>query len=72
MPLTHRDSGASMDGANKEVSTLKNCNISAGSKDQVNSYLKISAMNEVFNPKVGLRALFSGPHWLAPYQLYCS
>jgi hypothetical protein len=31
-------------------------------------YLKISAMNEVFNPKVGLRALFSGPHWLAPYQ----
>jgi hypothetical protein len=26
-----------MDGANKEVSTLKNCNISAGSKDQVNS-----------------------------------
>ncbi len=31
-------------------------------------YLKISAMNEIFNPKVGLRALFSGPHWLAPYQ----
>jgi hypothetical protein len=30
-------------------------------------YLKISVMNEVFNPKVGLRALFSGPHWLAPY-----
>jgi hypothetical protein len=30
-------------------------------------YLKISAMNEFFNPKVGLRALFSGPHWLAPY-----
>jgi hypothetical protein len=30
-------------------------------------YLKISAMNEVFNPKVGLRALFSGPQWLAPY-----
>ncbi len=27
-----------MDGANKEVSTLKICNISAGSKDQVNSY----------------------------------
>jgi hypothetical protein len=24
-------------------------------------------MNEFFNPKVGLRALFSGPHWLAPY-----
>jgi hypothetical protein len=33
-------------------------------------YLKISAMNEFFNPKVGLRALFSGPHWLAPYQIY--
>jgi hypothetical protein len=33
-------------------------------------YLKISAMNEFFNPKVGLRALFSGPHWLAPY-LWC-
>jgi hypothetical protein len=32
-------------------------------------YLKISAMNEFFNPKVGLRALFSGPHWLAPYLL---
>jgi hypothetical protein len=31
-------------------------------------YLKISAMNEFFNPKVGLRALFSGPHWLAPYR----
>jgi hypothetical protein len=31
-------------------------------------YLKISAMNEYFNPKVGLRALFSGPHWLAPYH----
>ena len=30
-------------------------------------YLKISAMNEFFNPKVGLRALFSDPHWLAPY-----
>ena len=25
-------------------------------------------MNEFFNPKVGLRALFSDPHWLAPYQ----
>ena len=25
-------------------------------------------MNEFFNPKVGLRALHSGPHWLAPYQ----
>jgi hypothetical protein len=24
-------------------------------------------MNEFFNPKVGLRALFSDPHWLAPY-----
>ena len=24
--------------------------------------------NEFFNPKVGLRALFSDPHWLAPYQ----
>ena len=23
---------------------------------------------EFFNPKVGLRALHSGPHWLAPYQ----
>jgi hypothetical protein len=32
-------------------------------------YLNISAMNESFNPKVGLRALFSGPHWLAPYLL---
>jgi hypothetical protein len=32
-------------------------------------YLKISAMNEFFNPKVGLRALFSGPHWLAPYPV---
>ena len=32
-------------------------------------YLKMSVMNEFFNPKVGLRALFSGPHWLAPYLL---
>ena len=24
--------------------------------------------NEFFNPKVGLRALFSGPHRLAPYR----
>jgi hypothetical protein len=31
-------------------------------------HLKISAMNEFSNPKVELRALFSGPHWLAPYQ----
>jgi hypothetical protein len=31
-------------------------------------YLKISAMNEFFNLKVGLRAFFSGPHWLAPHQ----
>ncbi len=31
-------------------------------------YLKISAMNEFLNPKVGLGALFSGPHWLAPYH----
>jgi hypothetical protein len=27
-------------------------------------------MNEFFNPKVGLRALFSDPHWLAPYLDY--
>ncbi len=32
-------------------------------------YLKTSAMTEFFNPKVGLRALFSGPHWLAPYHI---
>ena len=25
-------------------------------------------MNEFFNPKVGLRALFTSPHWLAPYH----
>ncbi len=25
--------------------------------------------NEFFKPKVGLRALFSDPHWLAPYLL---
>ncbi len=25
-------------------------------------------MNEFFNPKVGLRELFSDPHWLAPDQ----
>ncbi len=31
-------------------------------------YLKTRAMKEFFNPKVGLRVLFSGPHWLAPYH----
>ena len=30
-------------------------------------YLKIRETNAFFNPKVGLRALFSDPHWLAPY-----
>jgi hypothetical protein len=31
-------------------------------------YLKISAMNEFFNPKVGIRMKQSGPPRLAPHQ----
>ena len=39
--LTRRDNEASMGGANKEVSTLRNCKISADPKGRLNWYYQL-------------------------------